>query len=1048
MRITGLHIDGFGRFADRGFGPLERPVTVFYGPNEAGKSTLLEFIRRILFGFPNRRGGTNEYPPLVGGRHGGRVMISTDAGEAITIDRTPGRGDGPVSITTGTGDTLPTGELSRLLGNHSRSVFQNIFAFTLDELNNESLLNDDSVNLQIYSAGIGAMKLPGALAALDRQKREIFVPRGSSQAVPKIAVEIERTNSELQQIASYATEYRRQSDRLAEINRQLGDVGARRLQIASERDRLENLERAWDHWNELISAEQRLAELPSVETFPENGLIRLETLEAQAAAATEELAAADERVKRIKNSVDEEIEHLTILERSSEVRALERARSAFDQSVKDLPERRAELASKRSELKTSLANLGPEWDIERLDRFDLSLVVREEVANHGERLQNARAAVDRSLTALAQDEATLADAVEATQRAQSEHDATAPPELDENDIRERRRLIRQSRTTLDELGRAEDRSRDLRVQIGDGSEPGAAGSTGGRSRLLAGALGVVGIVLLVAGLWLAAATTFGAGAILAVIGAVLSTVAVFWFMRGRTNGQPTASPAASRVRGQIREADEQLAGIRSRLQAEADALGLEAIDTNTLLEAEEGLDAADARLREWRQLETTLAEASGRADRQTQRRDEAHQTVQDAQAALEAEQQAWQSWLQQRGLLNTFLPDSIQELRTLVDLARTHHREVVEMENRIAAIQTDIDEFIAMARPLAEGHGFAAEWSDYPRVAGLADDIIDLHREVTEAARTRADAEKELEEAQNDLEARQKGQQDVTDQIDALLKSGEAEDMDDFRGRDRVFQERAGLTATISGAVEQMQRTSGPGDALDTLRDTLAKTDAQSIRDGIRQCESDLEEFDELRSELDTERGSIRTTLEGLASEEDSSRLRLERHRLSEELQGHARDWAVRAIAESLIRQAQSKFEQERQPDVIRHAERFFHDVTDGAYQTVFSPLGSSEINVVDAAGNVRTPQQLSRGTREQLFLALRFGLILEMGQHSERLPVIVDEALVNFDPTRGTKAAGSFIELSETNQVLVFTCHPQIVDWFIDAAAQRGTVEPEVVGI
>ena len=171
-------------------------------------------------------------------------------------------------------------------------------------------------------------------------------------------------------------------------------------------------------------------------------------------------------------------------------------------------------------------------------------------------------------------------------------------------------------------------------------------------------------------------------------------------------------------------------------------------------------------------------------------------------------------------------------------------------------------------------------------------------------------------------------------------------------------------------------------------------------------------------------------------------------HRLSEELQGHAQDWAVRTIAESLIRQAQSKFEKERQPDVIRHAERFFLDVTGGAYQAVYSPLGSSEINVRDAAGNIRTPQQLSRGTREQLFLALRCGLILELGQRSERLPVIVDEALVNFDPTRGNKAAGSFIELSETNQVLVFTCHPQIVDWFVDAAAQRGAVEPEVVGI
>ena len=1038
MRITGLHIDGFGRFADRSFGPLERPVTVFYGPNEAGKSTLLEFIRRILFGYPSGRNRGNEYPPLAGGRHGGRVAIATDAGEVITIDRTPGRGDGPVSLTTATGETLSDTELARLLGNHSRSVFQNIFAFTLDELNNESLLNDDSVNLQIYSAGIGAMRLPDALTTLDRQKSDIFRPQGRNQLIPSVLQSIEGTDTKLREIAGYAAEYRRQSDRLAEIDRELGEVGARRLQIASEQDRLENLERAWDHWNELISAEQRLAELPAVQTFPENGVVRLETLEAQAETAHDELSIAQERVQRISASVDQEINHLTILENSSGVRALERERGAFDQSVKDLPERRAELASKRSELKTSLANLGADWDTDRLSAFDLSLVVREEVAGHGERLQNARAAVDRSQTALAQEEATLADAVEATQRAQAEHEAATPPELDENDIRERRRRIRQSRTTLDELGRVEDRSRDLQAQIGDEPEPGATGRQAGPSRLMAGALGVVGVGLLVAGLWLAA-TTFGAGAILAAVGAVLATVAVFWFMRGRADGQATASPASARIRGQISQAGEQLAGIRSRLQADAGALGLEALTADILLEAEEGLDAADVRLREWRQLETALAQAAERAERQTQRRDDAQQAVRDAQAALEAVQQAWQSWLEQRGLRSTFTPDGIQELRTLVDLARTHHRDVVERENRIAAIQTDIDEFIAIARPLADAHGLAAEWSDYPKVAGVADDIIDLHRDVTEAARVRADAEKELKEAASELEQRQKGQQDVADQITALLKSAKAEDADDFRRRERFFQERAGLNATISNALEQMQRISGPGDALEALRTTLADTDLQTIRDGVRQCEAQLEEIDAQRSDLDTERGAIRTTLDGLASEEDSSRLRLERHRLSEELQGHARDWAVRTIAESLIRQAQGKFERERQPDVIRHAERFFLDVTDGAYQDVYSPLGSSEINVRDAAGNIRTPQQLSRGTREQLFLALRFGLILELGQRSERLPVIVDEALVNFDPARGTRAAGSFIDLSETNQVLVFTCHPQIMDWFVDAAVGRG---------
>ena len=93
---------------------------------------------------------------------------------------------------------------------------------------------------------------------------------------------------------------------------------------------------------------------------------------------------------------------------------------------------------------------------------------------------------------------------------------------------------------------------------------------------------------------------------------------------------------------------------------------------------------------------------------------------------------------------------------------------------------------------------------------------------------------------------------------------------------------------------------------------------------------------------------------------------------------------------------------------------------------------------MTDAAGASKQPAELSRGTREQLYLALRFGLIREFGEHAERLPVVVDEALVNFDPERARLAAESFAQLAETNQVLVFTCHPSTAEMFADAAGAQ----------
>ena len=93
---------------------------------------------------------------------------------------------------------------------------------------------------------------------------------------------------------------------------------------------------------------------------------------------------------------------------------------------------------------------------------------------------------------------------------------------------------------------------------------------------------------------------------------------------------------------------------------------------------------------------------------------------------------------------------------------------------------------------------------------------------------------------------------------------------------------------------------------------------------------------------------------------------------------------------------------------------------------------------MTDAAGGSRQPSELSRGTREQLYLALRFGLIREFGEHAERLPIVVDEALVNFDPERARLAAESFAGLSETNQVLVFTCHPATAETFARSAGAQ----------
>src|SRR4029077_6722890 len=85
MNFTDLSVSGFGVWSGLEIQGLAAGLNVFYGPNEAGKTTLMQFARAVLYGFsPERR--ARYLPPVRGGRGGGSLGISTAAG-AFRISR-------------------------------------------------------------------------------------------------------------------------------------------------------------------------------------------------------------------------------------------------------------------------------------------------------------------------------------------------------------------------------------------------------------------------------------------------------------------------------------------------------------------------------------------------------------------------------------------------------------------------------------------------------------------------------------------------------------------------------------------------------------------------------------------------------------------------------------------------------------------------------------------------------------------------------------------------------------------------------------------------
>ncbi|MDR2821278.1 MAG: AAA family ATPase [Desulfovibrio sp.] len=171
-----------------------------------------------------------------------------------------------------------------------------------------------------------------------------------------------------------------------------------------------------------------------------------------------------------------------------------------------------------------------------------------------------------------------------------------------------------------------------------------------------------------------------------------------------------------------------------------------------------------------------------------------------------------------------------------------------------------------------------------------------------------------------------------------------------------------------------------------------------------------------------------------LSTTDELSELRQQEANLQENLQRMYLDWCRHALARELITQAKQVFQQERQPHVIRDASKIFENITGGRWRGISVSLDDAGLYVLPGQGEALPPEALSRGTQEQVYLALRLAHIKNHAVQACALPLIMDEVLVNFDRDRAKRTAKAFVRLTEggehpAHQLLYFTCHPHTVD-------------------
>lgn len=177
MRLVKAEIVGFGKYHEATF-DFDQGLQLFYGANEAGKSTLYQFLLAMLFGFPPKRKGQRDFTPKSGARYGGRLWLETVYGQ-VEIQRFKDEKK-PQVLLIDQGTTGDEALLKKILGPWNKESFQTVFAFQQEQLQEGKALGEEDLQKLLLSFGLAGSEVFLQLAEVwDKDARKIFLKKGS-----------------------------------------------------------------------------------------------------------------------------------------------------------------------------------------------------------------------------------------------------------------------------------------------------------------------------------------------------------------------------------------------------------------------------------------------------------------------------------------------------------------------------------------------------------------------------------------------------------------------------------------------------------------------------------------------------------------------------------------------------------------------------------------------------------------------------------------------------------------------------------------------------
>jgi uncharacterized protein YhaN len=984
MKLIELHIYGYGKFEDYVIKSLDQ-LQIFYGENESGKSTIMSFIHSILFGFPAKQSAEIRYEPKNNPKYGGKIKaFFPDRGVAV-IERVKGKAAGDVTVSLQDGTVGGEELLKDLLKRMDKSIFQAIFSFNVHGLQNIHGMKGEELGRYLFSAGtLGTDKLFNTEGLLLKEMELRFKPSGKRPLLNEKLKELKDIQSSLKNAEQQNDQYSELMSMKEEVSNKISQLEDEIFVLEQSGTKLREYKR-----NEKLVLEaaalDRKIQVHNPSFFPEDGLKRLEKLDEQHKSIQARKLRIDEKKDQFLKELERHKPNSDLLEMETEIQARIENLPLYDQ----LKQEKRLLESKLEEITEEIDQLNDKLHTDfnegNIHEINTSIFIKEQADNveqTEQRLVNKKLELESSFE---EEKKALADLEARAEAAKEEllDEAKRTVLVNNLDLLENKERIQaELQYVMDQIESAKikeesEKARRRQQQKKD------------QTQLL-----LLGSIFLIVSLWgITNGSWFLAG--IGIAGLVFLLAARL----KSTEKMPMEDRALSRLLERERALKESL-----NSQPEGNAYMIK-----SLLAKDE-----EARLRH-RELMIKIEQQHDRFEKVVQQF--------EAWEADEAQLKRKRSeLLKQFGLTDLSGPIKVVDAYQLIEKQKQYFRERKRIKESLKSVTGSLSEMENSLKMLAERFLHNGKLAPV-EAAGLLKRTL---REAIDQKSRYRELTGKLDEMEEESLSLMKEEEVISQEKDRLLEQAGTEDEDGFR----MKAENASLVKGWKARLEDINHqllVSGITD-----EDRIMILTGIPLEEQIEENESKLvKRKRELSAKFDL-LADVKHKMKVLEEGGIYSALLHKYKQLQHEFTEDAKEWAKFAIARDLLSKTIERYKDERMPRMLAKAESFLSILTDGSYVRIIPQISGSGFLIERNDHVLFEANELSQATAEQVYVSIRLALAAD---HHERypFPIIIDDSFVNFDHNRTNRTIRLLREMSNNNQILIFTCHRHLLDYFAE---------------